>query len=79
MGVARLRRLDPAYVVFDAARAPALEVIEPHLADRGVVLAGRYGRWTYASMEDALTDGRDAATRAADLALGPAGSAREAR
>lgn len=69
---ARLRRLDPAYVVFDAARAPALEVIEPYLRDRGVLFAGRYGKWTYASMEEALSDGRAAAAEAADQVFGGA-------
>ncbi len=60
---ARLRRLDPAYVLFDAARDEATARLLAHLAERGVDSIGRYGKWTYASMEDALLDGRDAAAR----------------
>ncbi len=61
---ARVRRLDPAYVVFDHRRAEAVATVERHLEHHGVISAGRYARWTYASMEDALLDGRAAAARA---------------
>jgi protoporphyrinogen oxidase len=61
---ARVRRLDHAYVVFDRERGAALDVILPFLAEHGIEPAGRYGAWTYASMEDALASGR-AAARAA--------------
>lgn len=60
---ARLRRLDPAYVVFDDARDEATAKLLAHLEAHGVSSIGRYGKWTYASMEDALQDGRDAARR----------------
>jgi protoporphyrinogen oxidase len=61
----RLRRLDCAYVVFDHEYYPALAVIEPFLAEQRVISTGRYGAWTYSSMEDALTMGR----KGAELAL----------
>lgn len=64
VGFARLRKLEPAYVLYDRNRAPALEVLEPFLASVGVVSAGRYGAWNYSSMEDALSFGRAAAERA---------------
>jgi protoporphyrinogen oxidase len=58
---ARLRRLDCAYVVFDHDYYPALAVIEPFLAQERVISTGRYGAWTYSSMEDALLMGRNGA------------------
>lgn len=60
----RLRRLECAYVVFDHAYYPALGVIEPFLAEQRIVSTGRYGAWTYSSMEDALVMGRSGAERA---------------
>jgi protoporphyrinogen oxidase len=64
---ARLRRIDYAYVIFDHAYYDALAVIEPFLRDARVLSAGRYGQWTYCSMEDALLMGRRAAKRAVEL------------
>jgi protoporphyrinogen oxidase len=62
---ARLRNISPAYVIYDAARRPALDVILPFLEQEGIASVGRYGAWEYASMEDALLAGRAAAQRAA--------------
>lgn len=58
---ARLRRIDHAYVVFDHHYQAALEQIWPALRDAGIWSCGRYGGWTYSSMADALTAGREAA------------------
>lgn len=60
----RARHLEQAYVIYDAARAPALSVIEPYLESLGVISTGRYGAWNYSSMEDALVFGAGAAERA---------------
>lgn len=54
-------RVDPGYVVFDRARAQAVDTLRRCLAAAGVVLAGRWAEWKYASMEDALHDGFAAA------------------
>jgi hypothetical protein len=62
---ARLRRLDPAYVIYDRAREGALATIEPFLRHLQVISTGRYGGWNYSSMEDALLFGREAAELAA--------------
>ncbi len=62
---ARSRRIDYAYVIFDHAYYDALAVIEPYLAEARIVSGGRYGKWTYCSMEDALLMGREAAKTAA--------------
>jgi protoporphyrinogen oxidase len=67
----RLRRLECAYVVFDHAYYPALSVIEPFLAEQRIVSTGRYGAWTYSSLEDALKMGRTGAERALELSTTP--------
>lgn len=67
---ARLRRIDFAYVIFDHAYYDALAVIEPFLESARIVSSGRYGSWTYSSMEDSLVMGEKAATRAAELLAG---------
>jgi protoporphyrinogen oxidase len=61
---ARVRRIDPAYVIFDHSYYDALAVITPFLEEQRIVSTGRYGGWTYSAMEDALLDGRRAVTRA---------------
>jgi protoporphyrinogen oxidase len=67
---ARLRRIDHAYVVFDHAYFPSLEVIRPFLDEARILSTGRYGGWNYSSMEDALHFGRDAAKAAQTLVDG---------
>jgi protoporphyrinogen oxidase len=64
---AHLRRIDFAYVIFDHAYYDALSVIEPFLERERIVSTGRYGKWTYCSMEDALLMGRNAAKSAESL------------
>ena len=59
--VARARTIQVAYVLFDQSYASARQIVLDTLADGGVVCAGRYGRWEYSSMEDALLSGREAA------------------
>ncbi len=60
---ARLRHIDPAYVLYDAERAPALDVILPWLASVDIASVGRYGAWEYSAMEDAIRAGLRAAER----------------
>jgi protoporphyrinogen oxidase len=62
------RTLPYAYVVFDREREPARTAILRWLASRGVTSVGRFGGWTYGSMEDALKDGRGAARRLLEAA-----------
>ncbi len=56
-------RIDPAYVVFDVARPPAVAALRDAYHAAGVVLAGRWAEWKYSTMEDALWDGAAAARR----------------
>ena len=50
------------YVIYDRHCARARDAILGFFAGRGVLSIGRYGAWTYNSMEDAILDG----VRAAD-------------
>jgi protoporphyrinogen oxidase len=53
-----------AYVIHDHACAPARDAIREWLEERGVLVAGRSGRWEYSSMEDAILSGGEAGRRA---------------
>ena len=60
-----------AYVIHDRSWAPARERALEALTARGVRMVGRYGRWEYASMEDAIVQG----TEAMEAIVGAAGDA----
>ena len=47
-----------AYVVFDKLRSSLLPSVFAYLKKHGVISAGRYGSWTYDSMEDSLIQGK---------------------
>jgi hypothetical protein len=59
--------LDPAYVHVTAASIAAAARLRGELAARGVHSAGRYGRWTYCSIEDNLVEARALARELAAL------------
>jgi protoporphyrinogen oxidase len=65
-----------AYVVFDRHRQTWLPSLVQYLADRDIVVAGRYGDWDYYSMEDTILSGKRAAERIAvrTRSLAPVGS-----
>ena len=54
--------LDPAYVHVTAASLAEAARVRAALAAAGVHSAGRYGRWTYCSIEDNLVEARALAT-----------------
>jgi len=56
-----VRDIEYAYVVFDAAHADATSTIRGHFAAQGVWSTGRYGAWTYNSMEETILQGMEAA------------------
>jgi hypothetical protein len=58
--------IDPAYVVFDVHRRLVLPEIMSWLEGQGIRSIGRYGRWEYGAMEDALHQGREAAAALAE-------------
>jgi len=55
--------LDPAYVHITGASLAEAARVEPLLAAAGVHPVGRYGRWTYCSIEDNLVETRALARR----------------
>jgi|SRR5258705_2498370 len=59
--LSRARTIPAAYVLFDHDHAAARATVQQHFERSGVQLAGRYGKWEYSSMEDALLSGREAA------------------
>ncbi len=52
-----------AYVTYNAPRRRAVATILRYLGRHGIHSIGRYGRWEYSSMEDALLQGRATAGR----------------
>ena len=55
--------LDPAYVHITQASLAETARLRALLADRGVHSVGRYGGWTYCSIEDNLIETRELAER----------------
>lgn len=58
------RTIPHAYVIYDDRYGPAKREIASWLESRDILVAGRYGRWEYSSMEDALLAGRECARKA---------------
>jgi len=56
-------RIPTAYVIHDRACAAARATVSAELAARDVHMVGRYGRWEYAAIEDALRQGVETADR----------------
>ncbi|OQY30067.1 MAG: hypothetical protein B6244_02060 [Candidatus Cloacimonetes bacterium 4572_55] len=52
-----------AYVIYDSNHGSVVPPIHDYLNSQGIYSIGRYGRWVYNSMEDALLDGRETASR----------------
>jgi len=53
--------LSPAYVLYDRNRQENLDGIHDFLRKNGIYSIGRYGRWEYSSMEDAIYQGKETA------------------
>jgi protoporphyrinogen oxidase len=52
--------IEDAYVVYDAHRAEAVGRIQAWLKTQGIISTGRWGRWEYSAMEDAIWAGAEA-------------------
>ena len=61
---AEARAIPHAYVIYDERYGAAKQEIVSWLEERDILVAGRYGRWEYSSMEDALLAGRECARKA---------------
>jgi len=62
----RIRAKDVNYIkygypIYDRPYRAARQKILKFLRGNGVIPCGRYGSWTYMSMEDAIWDGKKAA------------------
>ena len=53
-----------AYVIMDHAYGAARATVLEWLEQEKILSVGRYGGWTYDSMEGAMVQGREAAARA---------------
>lgn len=51
----------PAYVIYDAHRETSVSDILSFFDKQNILCIGRYGRWEYSAMEDAILDGKRAA------------------
>jgi protoporphyrinogen oxidase len=49
-----------AYVVYDSHRTESVDTIQAWLKERNIISTGRWGRWEYAAMEDAIWQGAEA-------------------
>lgn len=58
------RTIPIAYVIMDARFEALRDEILAWLAEQGIFSTGRYGAWTYNSMEDSIIAGREAAQSA---------------
>ncbi len=52
-----------AYIVYDRHHHDATEAIHQFLREQEIWSIGRYGRWRYTAMEDAIRDGQETAQR----------------
>jgi protoporphyrinogen oxidase len=53
--------INPAYPIYDGQRGASVTALLAYLRRNSVYSIGRYGRWEYSSMEDALGQGLDIA------------------
>jgi protoporphyrinogen oxidase len=59
--------LKDAYVIYNKEREKVLPILASALEKHGILLAGRWGKWEYSSMEDAIMEGFEAAEKALKL------------
>lgn len=57
----QVMEVDPAYVIYDEHRRNTVPELLAWLARRRIHSIGRYGRWEYGSMEDAIHQGMETA------------------
>ncbi|MCE5299251.1 MAG: FAD-dependent oxidoreductase, partial [Spirochaetia bacterium] len=55
--------LRDAYVLYDLNREAVVSEMQARLEKMGIITAGRWGRWEYSSMEDAMLEGFAAAEK----------------
>jgi dTDP-4-dehydrorhamnose reductase len=55
--------VNPGYVIFDFNKEKNLKIIEDYLVGKNVQCIGRYGKWEYSSMEEAMLYGKETAEK----------------
>lgn len=63
----RPRKIDFSYVVYNHTYANAVFKVIDWLEEHGIYSAGRYARWEYAAMEDAIVQGFEAADKIKEI------------
>ncbi len=63
----RPRVMKHAYVIYDPAHEKSVRALHRWLAQRRIFVAGRFGRWEYSAMEDAMRSGIDVAKKVKEL------------
>lgn len=66
--------IEPAYVLMDHAYGRARATLHEWLNAQRILSIGRYGDWTYDSMEGAMLQGRSAVARVRELVAAAAGA-----
>lgn len=54
--------MDPAYVHISEATSAELDKVKANLLKQGIFTTGRYGKWTYCSMEDCMVWAKEIST-----------------
>lgn len=55
--------MDPAYVHINKGSIHAVENIKKELGEQGIYSIGRYGSWTYCSIEDNIIESKNLAEK----------------
>ncbi len=55
--------MNPAYVHINGETDPKIKALFSRLAEKGIYSIGRYGGWTYCSMEDCMLEARELANK----------------
>jgi protoporphyrinogen oxidase len=54
------RKIQNGYVIYHKEYFEDMKIINDWCEKNSIKLAGRYGRWTYSAMEDAIIEGMEA-------------------
>lgn len=55
----KLLDIELGYVIYNFNRTNALNIIVPGLLEKDIYTIGRYGKWEYSAMEDAILQGKE--------------------
>jgi UDP-galactopyranose mutase len=64
--VRQLLNLKYAYVIYDKNHKESVKTIHNYLENNDIYSIGRYGKWEYSTMEDAILEGKEVANKLID-------------